>query len=146
MLKIYIKRLKKRPLINESKLKSIATRIFELENVSPQKDYEVGITLIDDKHIRELNKKYRTVDAPTDVLSFTIKIDEHKLLGDIYISVERALQQVDPKENLEIEVHRLLIHGLLHLLGYDHSEIMFSKQEIYLKNSNAKTQITHPLF
>ena len=133
MLKIYIKSIKKRPLIRERKLKSIAIKVFELENVSPKKDYEVGITLIDDKQIRKLNKKYRTVDAPTDVLSFTIQIDEHKFLGDIYISLESASQQIAPDENLETEIHRLLIHGLLHLLGYEHSETMFNKQESYLK-------------
>ncbi len=85
----------------------------------------------DDKFIKSLNNKYRGIDKPTDVLSFSLKegavkspeVESDKLLGDIIISVETAQRQADTlNHSIEKELTVLLIHGLLHLTGYDHEK------------------------
>lgn len=103
------------------------------------KNVEVSITLTDDKTIREINKQWRGKDKPTDVLSFpqeeTIGY-KYKLLGDVIISLPYAKKQAeDIGFTLKEEIIRLLIHGILHLLGYDHErskedeKIMFDLQD-----------------
>lgn len=80
---------------------------------------EVSVLLTDDAEIHELNLAYRKKDKPTDVLSFPM--DDELLLGDIVISVERAAAQaVSFGVSIDCELGRLIVHGLLHLLGYDH--------------------------
>lgn len=99
------------------------------------KNIEVSLTLVDNEAIRELNRDYRGIDKATDVLSFALDEEdqagdipfangsENHLLGDIIISLERAQEQAtDYGHSLEREVGFLTIHGLLHLLGYDHLE------------------------
>ena len=87
--------------------------------------------LTDDKFISSLNNKYRGIDKPTDVLSFSLlegadkspEVESEKLLGDIIISVETAKRQADAlNHSIEKELTILLIHGLLHLTGYDHEK------------------------
>lgn len=83
------------------------------------KDCEVSILLTVDEEIKELNRQYRKINKPTDVLSFPM--EDGYLLGDIVISMDTAEEQAKEFEvSLEEEASRLLIHGLLHLLGYDH--------------------------
>ena len=77
------------------------------------------IAFVSDPRIRDLNRRFRNVDKPTDVLSFPA--EEKTNLGDIAISVETAAAQA--KENsltFEAEIAQLILHGLLHLSGYDH--------------------------
>ncbi|MBR4904237.1 MAG: rRNA maturation RNase YbeY [Selenomonadaceae bacterium] len=90
---------------------------------------ELSITLTDDKHIHALNKKYRGVDRATDVLSFAFREsdepevigEDFEILGDIIISLERAkLQAEEFGHSFLREIIFLEVHGLLHLLGYDH--------------------------
>ena len=90
---------------------------------------ELSITLTDDEHIHALNKKFRGVDRATDVLSFAFReSDEPEILdstvdvlGDVIISLERAAAQADEFGHSFLrEVIFLEVHGLLHLLGYDH--------------------------
>lgn len=90
---------------------------------------EFSITLTDDAHIHALNKKFRGVDRPTDVLSFAFRESEEpeivgadfEILGDVIISLERAkLQAEEFGHSFLREVIFLEVHGLLHLLGYDH--------------------------
>ncbi len=93
---------------------------------------EVSVTLTDDAHIHELNKKYRGVDRPTDVLSFALTESEEpeveggpetEILGDLVLSVERvAAQAKEYGHSLRREAAFLTVHGMLHLLGYDHIE------------------------
>lgn len=92
---------------------------------------EVSVLFTEDKFIRKLNKEYRGIDDPTDVLSFSFQeegvdhsiIEENIMLGDIIISVETAQRQAYfLNHSVEKEITFLLIHGLLHLLGYDHRE------------------------
>ena len=108
-------------------------------------DFEVSVTFVDDNRIHELNKEYRNVDRPTDVLSFPLGengiYDVNKetgacMLGDIVISIETALRQAEIYgHSLEREVWFLTVHSMLHLLGYDHEvsqleeRIMREKEE-----------------
>jgi len=80
----------------------------------------VTVAFVSDKGIRELNRQFRNIDKPTDVLSFPSGSSDGDL-GDIAISVETAARQA--RQNgltLEGEIAQLLLHGLLHLSGYDH--------------------------
>jgi probable rRNA maturation factor len=105
----------------ESKLLSkIAHRALEVLGLSK---VELSIALVSDAHIKRLNKLYRNKDKPTDVLSFPIgeKVEDWLILGDIVISVDTAKRQAQELgHSLEEELKRLLVHGLVHLLGYDH--------------------------
>jgi probable rRNA maturation factor len=89
---------------------------------------ELSVSLVDDTEIRALNQSYRGIERPTDVLSFSLlegQGAEHRgaLLGDVVIGVETAARQARQRHRaLEEEVTRLLIHGVLHLLGHDHEE------------------------
>ena len=113
---------------------------FEYENVS---EISVSVLICDDEEIHTLNKQYRGIDKPTDVLSFPMYDDDGNLdpdeLGDIVISLERAkLQADDYGHSLERELAFLTAHSMLHLFGYDHIEEheqkeMFNKQEEILK-------------
>ncbi len=91
---------------------------------------EVSVRLVDNEIIHELNKTYRNIDRPTDVLSFPLGENGEydtdltsgaKLLGDIVISVERAMEQAQEyNHSLQREIGFLTVHSMLHLLGYDH--------------------------
>jgi probable rRNA maturation factor len=85
---------------------------------------EVSITLTGNEEIREMNAAYRGKDVPTDVLSFPMDPDwdeSYVLLGDVVISLERAEEQAkDYGHSLNREVGFLTVHGMLHLMGYDH--------------------------
>ena len=93
---------------------------------------EISVTFVDNNRIHELNREYRGKDSATDVLSFPLgengeyDIDEDngcKLLGDIVISMERAMEQANLYGHpLQREVAFLTVHSMLHLLGYDHMD------------------------
>ena len=95
-------------------------------------DAEVSVTLTDDAHIHVLNRDYRGVDRPTDVLSFALTESEEPaildapygvVLGDLVISLERAAAQAEEYGHSFLrEMSFLTVHGMLHLLGYDHIE------------------------
>lgn len=80
---------------------------------------ELSVVLTDDAGIKELNRRFRRIDKPTDVLSFPM--GDTVMLGDVVISVERAAAQAaEFKVNIGEEFDRLIVHGILHLVGYDH--------------------------
>lgn len=92
---------------------------------------ELSVTLTDNQHIHIINRQYRGVDRPTDVISFAlnesdepeVQDQEVNILGDIIISLERAAEQAkEYGHSYRREVAFLTVHGLLHLLGYDHME------------------------
>ena len=89
---------------------------------------ELSLSLADDREIAELNRRYRGIAGPTDVLSFSLlegDCAEHRgrLLGDVVIGIETAAHQARERHRgLDAQVARLLIHGVLHLLGHDHEE------------------------
>ncbi len=92
-----------------------------------QLDKEIGIVFVDDPQIRELNQRYLKRDRPTNVISFPMAQGEFpeinpQLLGDVVISVETAVREAKESGlSFEEEVAFLLIHGILHLTGYDHT-------------------------
>jgi len=87
---------------------------------------ELSLVLVDDSEIARLNGRYRNRKGATDVLSFSLLEGEHpsyrgKLLGDVVIAVDTAARQARARHRgLDEEVARLMVHGLLHLLGHDH--------------------------
>lgn len=84
---------------------------------------EISVYITDDQVIRELNKNYRGKDKATDVLSFVFDepAGSYKLLGEIVISIDTAKKQSEAiGHSIEEEIKRLLVHGFVHLLGYDH--------------------------
>jgi len=81
---------------------------------------EVNIVFVEPEYIQDLNKRYRKIDAPTDVLSFNI---EEGRKGEIYISPEYVYRSFKG-DSFEEEILRLIIHGTLHILGHDHKESM----------------------
>src|ERR1041385_6717815 len=98
-----------------------------LEHQSQSLDDELSIILSDDTRLHELNLNYLGVNAPTDVLSFPASETDPETgthyLGDILISAPRAQVQAEAAgHSLEAEVQLLVVHGVLHLLGYDHAE------------------------
>lgn len=118
-------------------------RLYGVENG------EVSVTLTDNAYIHRLNKHYRGIDRPTDVLSFAFNESEEPeieggmevdMLGDLIISVERAEEQAaDFGHSVRREMAFLTVHGMLHLLGYDHMEEeereeMESEQRFVMEN------------
>lgn len=88
------------------------TEVFQKYNLG-----NINIVFVDNKYIQKLNKEYRGLDTPTDVLSF--KLGENMFDGEIYISVEYVYKSFK-EEKFTGEILRLIIHGTLHILGYDH--------------------------
>ncbi len=113
----------------------------QLENIN------FNLIIVNNEDIHELNKNYRKIDRPTDVITFALEDDDTmvlpegiRVLGDIYISIDRAKDQAgDYGHSLLRELCFLAVHGFYHLLGYDHNtpeeeKIMFSKQEEVLSS------------
>ncbi len=119
---------------------------FTLKRLDIKCDPIVSVSFVDNKYIHKINKKYRGIDRPTDVISFAFVDAEGNydkilsspgvvVLGDIYISIDKAKEQAEEYgHSLHRELSFLFIHGLLHLLGFDHmkeedEKIMFSLQD-----------------
>ncbi len=132
-LKIYFENDQEKHSIHYKLKMLIRHTILEtLDYEGMENDVEVSVTFVDDEGIRELNKKFRNMDKPTDVLSFPLLDYEGESeepffdelchnLGDIVISLERAMAQANEfGHSFEREVAFLTAHSMLHLLGYDH--------------------------
>ncbi|MCR1821246.1 MULTISPECIES: rRNA maturation RNase YbeY [Terrisporobacter] len=108
------------------KIKDIISECLDYEGYDD--DYEVSLSFVDNKEIHQLNRDFRGVNRPTDVLSFPLLVDEEfdvdfgeESLGDIVISLERAFEQSkEYNHSFEREVCFLVCHSVFHLLGYDH--------------------------
>lgn len=105
----------------------LAQKIFT--HLSVSSNYEIDVSIVDNKAIHQINKDYRGIDRPTDVISFAFFDDKEEkaiegvpsMLGEIIISYEKASEQAKEYGNsLEREMSFLFLHGMLHLLGYDH--------------------------
>ena len=130
------------------KIKDIILECLDYEGYDD--DYEVSLSFVDNKEIHELNRDFRGVDRPTDVLSFPMLTEEDEFeieleevsLGDIVISLERAFEQsVEYNHSFEREVCFLVCHSMFHLLGYDHdteenTKEMREKEEHILSKLN----------
>ncbi|MBE6147128.1 MAG: rRNA maturation RNase YbeY [Firmicutes bacterium] len=121
-------------IVDLEKLLNYALEKETIENA------EFSIIFVDKDTIHELNKNYRNVDRVTDVISFALEDNKTielsvRLLGDIYICVEKIEEQaIEYGHSFQRELSFLAIHGLLHLLGYDHmneedEKVMFNKQD-----------------
>ena len=109
-----------------------------------------NIIIVDNEYIHKINKEYRGIDRPTDVISFALEDNkdfieyEFRVLGDIYISLDKVYEQSESYGHSFLrELSFLTIHGLLHLLGYDHmekedEEVMFKKQDEILDGFGIK--------
>jgi len=122
---------------------------YLVEKLSLEK-CEFNVIFIDNERIHKINKDYRGVDRPTDVISFAmednmdINYEDFRLLGDIYISIDKCYEQAELYgHSRQREVSFLATHGILHLLGYDHMEHddeikMFTLQEELLDSYGIK--------
>ncbi|MBD9074572.1 rRNA maturation RNase YbeY [bacterium] len=130
---------------NYEYLDEVITKVFEHENVH---NAICSIIFVDNEEIHQINKERRGVDRATDVISFALEdspddFDEFRILGDIFISIPKMQEQAKEYGHSEKrELSFLVVHGLLHLLGYDHmkskkdEEIMFSLQDEILASLN----------
>ena len=131
--------------IDMDSLKRIANYTLEKEKVD---NGVVNIIIVDNDEIHQINKEYRGVDRATDVISFALEDDntfvklDYRILGDIYISIDKVKEQAQNYGHSEYrEISFLTVHGLLHLLGYDHMKkeeeiVMFKKQDEILSELN----------
>ncbi len=123
---IEINRKKSFPQSPDTSLLQLAARTALLQQGAP-KDITLSLLLTDDTQIKSLNRDYRGIDAPTDVLSFEVRERDPETgllyLGEIIISIPYAMRQAKKKgHSLNAEAQLLLVHGILHLLGYNHAE------------------------
>lgn len=129
-------------------IKQLLNKAAEYENLSGE--IEVSITFVDNEKIRKINKQYRNMDKPTDVISFALEeqvegeveivgVTLPRILGDIVISIPKAKQQAKVyNHSYRRELGFLALHGFLHLLGYDHGtekeeQMMFQRQKEILE-------------
>lgn len=126
--------------VNDEHLKLIETIIIAAAKELKLKDnFEVSVTVVDNERIHEINREYRSIDRPTDVISFAIEDNDEedfeiffdemmeedlelpRLLGDLFISIDKAKEQAEEfGHSFERELGFLTVHGFLHLNGYDH--------------------------
>ena len=101
---------------------------------SKYKNAEVSIVLVDDAEIKQINREYRNINKPTNVLSF--ELGDDVLLGDIYISLDTVMREAK-QEKISVEHHtaHMVVHGVLHLLGYDHID---DKDAIVMETKETK--------
>lgn len=111
---------------------------------------ELSILFTDDKRIAELNKQYRGKDMPTNVLAFPMAEDpadiESGMLGDVVISVDTALREAAETGETHVEaIYRLVVHGLLHLLGYDHERSPKDEKNMFREQARLMKLITEEI-
>ena len=136
----------------EEIISKVVKKCFEIENLIKSKLY-ISITLTTPENIKKINKEYRNIDKPTDVLSFPmfekdeldLKIKNNDfthedILGDIVISIEQVEKQAEEYgHSFEREFAYMIVHGFYHLMGYDHikeedKQIMRPKEEKVLES------------
>jgi probable rRNA maturation factor len=122
-----------RSLLDESWVRRIAQTVLKAEGLAAP--YEVSLVFTDSGTVQRLNRDYRVVDEPTDVLafcmlpvqeadsSFALPPDGVTRLGEVIVSYPQAVEQAkDHRHSLEKELALLIVHGILHLLGWDHAQ------------------------
>ena len=125
-MKILLKNQQRRRLINRTKISKAAAYILSLLEQSRLSMAELSILFVGDRKMKQLNFDFRGVRKSTDVLSFESGIPvrgdgQNPVLGDIVICIPKAESQARAAgTGLDEELNRLLIHGILHLAGYDH--------------------------
>lgn len=137
-------------LVDVSMLENIVQQVLTLTDTDPLS--ELGLQVTDEASLQKLNLQYMGVDAPTDVLSFPVAFQNpdtgNPYIGDILISYPTAAAQAEASGHAPVEeVKLLLVHGLLHLLGYDHTtpeekQAMWSLQDSILNALQIKARPT----
>lgn len=131
----------------EEIIKKVVSTVLELEGI--KHELEIYITLTNNEEIHKINKEYRDVDRPTDVLSFPMyereeipnlreepKSNIEEILGDIIISIPKIKEQAEEYgHSYERELAYLTTHGMLHLLGYDH---MIEEEKVVMREHEEK--------
>jgi probable rRNA maturation factor len=103
------------PRLTRREAATFARKVLRAVDIEPE---ELSIAFVDDESMRELNRKFRRKNKTTDVLTFP---GDAPLLGEIVISVDQARRQAaDEKHSLATEVRYLIVHGILHAIGYNH--------------------------
>ena len=122
-MKIQIENQQKRIKINKRKFRTAVTKLMKLLDCA---DMEISISFVDDETIQQLNRQYLSKDRPTNVISFPLQEGAFSsinpdMLGDIVISVDTAHRDANQGNlSFDEEIIFLIIHGLLHLTGYNH--------------------------
>ena len=129
-----------RDLIEINNLQAVAGKVLAITETNLKS--EIGLKITDDANLQQFNLQYMGIDSPTDVLSFPVSFENpdtgNPYLGDILISYPTAVQQAEAAGHPPAEeITLLLVHGILHLLGYDHTtpaekEMMWSLQDAIL--------------
>ena len=134
-----INNLTKFPVDSKS-FTQVAKKVLSGENRETE---NISLVFVGKEEIKKLNKKFREKDNPTDVLSFSL--NDKECLGEIMICPEVVKENAEKYGvSVNFEIMKVFIHGILHLLGYDHektdkeAEIMETKQDKYLEESNIK--------
>ena len=106
-------------------IKKASNHVFDELIQFKNKDYEISFLMVNNDYIKELNANYRSKESPTNVLSFPMmdgnSLQHENILGDIVISIDKILSEsLDQKIDTYKYLSKISIHGILHLLGYDH--------------------------
>ena len=128
---------------------SVVEKVLNYAMKKMDVDALFNVIIVDNDYIHKLNRDYRGIDRETDVITFALEDDktfnpEIRILGDIYISIDKAISQSEEYgHSLVRELSFLAVHGFLHLLGYDHmkkdeEEVMFKLQEEILDEMGIK--------
>jgi probable rRNA maturation factor len=139
-VKVTIKNLQKKIPIYPKRIKKAVLKILAQEGF--EKSGEITVCFVSDKQIRELNLMYLGKYSPTDVMSFDISRDKKQILADVVVSTDTALRNAKIfKTSSQYELYLYVVHGVLHLLGYDDNtlrkrKIMEEKTSQILKTLN----------
>jgi probable rRNA maturation factor len=118
---VHVRDALRRKVLHRSRLQTLAQHILSEAGAA---DTELSVSVVGDRRMRRLNRQYRGLDRSTDVLAFAMREApkaSRSMLGDVVISIDTAFRQARAaKHSVDREVVMLLIHGILHLLGYDH--------------------------
>ncbi len=147
-MKVYIKNQQRLVKVNQQKITVLLRKALNLIGLHRA---ELSILLVNDRRMRVLNQQYRGVDRTTDVLSFP-QIDvstqlsalssQHFMLGDIVINIHKAKRQaIENGITFNEELKRLLLHGLLHLLGYNHEDSKYAERKMQKKTKEILNQL-----
>lgn len=130
-------------------IKELMKFAIKYENLG---NVEFNIIIVDNEYIHTLNREHRGIDRETDVITFALEdyeditYEDYRLLGDIYISIDKARSQAEEYGHSFLrELSFLAVHGFLHLLGYDHmkeedEKVMFARQEMILDEFGIKRE------
>ena len=139
---ISISNRQKRVAIDTRKIRRAAKKILDALGCEGQ---EVNIVIVDDVEITCLNRQYFHRNRPTNVISFPLAGGNPQFLGDVVISAETAKRQSEiAGGETEEEILFLMIHGILHLLGYDHVDSRDERRKMEAKERELFSLLTHP--